>query len=61
MSEKLGMKLAIAAHGLSHGICLYPVMITLHFLNDVTNDAESTQKVATYVIIASLEMKQRVD
>ena len=29
--------------------------MTLHFLNDVTNDAESTQKVANYVIIASLK------
>ena len=30
---------------LSHGMCLYHAMImTLHFLNDVTNDAESTQK-----------------
>ena len=24
--------------------CLYPVMVTLHFLNDVANDAKSTQK-----------------
>ena len=24
--------------------CLYQVMMTLHFLNDVANDAESTQK-----------------
>ena len=24
--------------------CLYQVMMTLHFLSDVTNDAESTQK-----------------
>ena len=31
-------------HGLSHGICLYQVMMTLHFLNDITNDTESTQK-----------------
>ena len=29
---------------LSHCMCLYQVMITLQFLNDVTNDAESTQK-----------------
>ena len=28
---------------LSHGMCLYQVMMTLHFLNDVDNDAESTQ------------------
>ena len=30
-------------HDLSHGMCLYQVMMTLHFLNDVANDAESTQ------------------
>ena len=24
---------------LSHGMCLYQVMMTLHFLNDVANDA----------------------
>ena len=29
---------------LSHGMCLYQVMMMLHFLNDVTNDAQSTQK-----------------
>ena len=29
---------------LSRGMCLYPVMMTLHFLNDVANDAESTLK-----------------
>ena len=29
---------------LSHGMCLYQVMMTLHFLNDVSNDAESTPK-----------------
>ena len=29
---------------LSHGTCLYQVMITLHFLTDIANDAESTQK-----------------
>ena len=29
---------------LSHGMCLYQVMMTLHFLNDVANDAQSTQK-----------------
>ena len=28
--------------------------MTLHFLNDVTNDAESTQKTENYAIIASL-------
>ena len=31
-------------HCLSHGMCLYQVMMILHFLNDVANDAESTQK-----------------
>ena len=29
---------------LSHGMPLYQFMVTLHFLNDVANDAESTQK-----------------
>ena len=29
---------------LSHGMRLYQVMMTLHFLNDVVNDAESTQE-----------------
>ena len=29
---------------LSHGLCLYQVIMTLYFLNDVANDAESTQK-----------------
>ena len=29
---------------LSHDMCLYQVMMTLHFLNDVANDAESTQQ-----------------
>ena len=29
---------------LSQGICLNQVMMTLHFLNDVANDTESTQK-----------------
>ena len=42
-------------HGLSHGMCLYQVMITLNFLNDIANDAESTQKIENYVIIASLK------
>ena len=30
-------------------------MMTLHFLNDVAYDAESTQKSKNYVIIASFE------
>ena len=38
-----------------HGMCLYQVMITLHFLNDVAYDAKSTQK--KYVIIASVKSK----
>ena len=29
---------------LSHGMCLYQVMMTLHFLNEVANYTESTQK-----------------
>ena len=29
--------------------------MTLHFLNDVANDAESTQNSTNYVIIASLK------
>ena len=40
---------------LSHGMCLDYVMMTLHFLNDVVNDAESTQKIENDVIIASLK------
>ena len=32
-------------------------MMTLHFLNDITNDTESTQKIENYVIIASLKSK----
>ena len=40
---------------LSHGMCLYQVMKKLHFLNDVANDAESTQKLKNYAIIASLK------
>ena len=30
-------------------------MMTLHFFNDVANDAESTQNSKNYVIIASLK------
>ena len=40
---------------LSRRMCLYQVMMTLHFLNDVANDAESTQKLKKYVLIASLK------
>ena len=39
---------------LSHGMCLYKVMMTLHFLNDAANDTESTQN-KKYVIIASFK------
>ena len=42
---------------LSHGMCLYQVMMTLHFLNDVANDAESAQKFDHYVIFDSLKSK----
>ena len=34
--------------------------MTLHFLNDVANDAESTQKFENYVIIASLKSETMV-
>ena len=40
---------------LSHGMCLYQVMMTLHFLNDVANDDESTQKIDHYIIFTSLK------
>ena len=40
---------------LSHGMCLNQVMMTLHFLNEVANDTESTQKSKNYIIIASLK------
>ena len=39
---------------LSHGMCLYQVMMTLHFSNDVAGDAESIE-VEDYVIIGSLK------
>ena len=31
-------------HCISHGMCLYQVMMTLHFSKDVANDAQTTQK-----------------
>ena len=40
---------------LSHGMCLYQVMMTLQFLNAVAYDAESTQKIENNVIIPSLK------
>ena len=39
---------------LSQGMNLYQVMMTLHFLNNVANEAESTQKSKIRVIITSL-------
>ena len=38
---------------LSHCMCLYHVMMTLQFLNDVANDANE-HKYQNYVIIANL-------
>ena len=45
---------------LSHGMCLYQVMMTLHFLNDGANDPESPQQIENYVIIASLKSETMV-
>ena len=39
----------------SHGMCLYQVIVTLHFLNVVANVAELTQKIDHNVILASLK------
>ena len=39
---------------LFHDMCLYKVMMTLHFFNYAVNDAESTKN-RNYVIIASLK------
>ena len=36
-------------------MCLYLVMMTLHFLNDTAKDAEINTKISNYVIITSLE------
>ena len=36
-------------------MCLYKIMMTLHICHDVAYDAESTQKIKNYVIIASLK------
>ena len=38
---------------------LHQVMMTLHFLNKVTNDVESTQNRKKYVTIASLKSVQQ--
>ena len=35
-------------------MCLYQLLMTFHFLNEVINDIESTKKIYIYVIIASL-------
>ena len=45
---------------LSHGMCLFQVMMTLHFLNDVTNDAESAQNKRN-VKIASLKSEKWIN
>ena len=44
---------------LSHGMCLYQIMMTLHFLSDVASDTESTQKLKDYLIIARLKSETR--
>ena len=36
-------------------MCHYQFMVTLHFLNDVANDAEFIHRSKKYVIIASLK------
>ena len=43
------------AHGVCNAIFQLPSMMTLHFLNDIANDAESTQEINHYVIFASLK------
>ena len=35
--------------------CVYQVIMTLHFLNDVVSDVESNTKIGNYVIIATLK------
>ena len=35
--------------------CVYQVIMTLHFLNDVVGDVESDPKIDNYVIIATLK------
>ena len=42
---------------LFHDMYLYKVMMMLHFLTDVDNDAKSTQKNENYVINASFKSK----
>ena len=41
-------------HCISHGMCIYQVMMMLHFLNDVANDAESTHEIRKLCHIKSL-------
>ena len=45
----------IATCCLINMVYLYQVMMKLHFLNGIANDAELTQKSKNYVIIASLK------
>ena len=42
--NSLVLYLTLDKRCLSHGMCLYQVMMTMHFLNDIAKDAESTQK-----------------
>ena len=44
LSYKLHCCKLLDKYCLSHSLYLYQVMLTLHFLNDVANDAESTKK-----------------
>ena len=48
--------------GISHGMCLYQVMMTLHFSNDVEKRFLNTQntKIENCVIIASLKSETMV-
>ena len=39
---------------LSHGMCLYQVIMTLHVLNDIVSDVELTRKYI-YVVLGSLK------
>ena len=40
-------------------MCLYQVMITLHFLNDIANDIELNLKIQNYVTIPSLKRETK--
>ena len=42
-------------HCIFHDMCLYQVMMTLHFLNDDANDVASTQNRKLRHVIASLK------